>query len=65
MELLLIEEEIKVYIHQNHPKLTSSEKTKRIIKTLNLVTEIYDKHGEELTVADAYDILYNEKELEQ
>lgn len=59
MELLLIEQQVKDFIIVK-AELSSSEKTKRIIKTLNLITELYDKHQEEVPVNEAYTMLYGE-----
>lgn len=57
MDLLLIEQQVKDFIFVQ-PDLSSTEKTKRIIKTTNFITEIYDKHQEEVPVDEAYKILY-------
>jgi hypothetical protein len=60
MDLLLVEQEVKNFI-VSKPKISSNEKAKRITKTLNLITEIYDKHQEELSVDEAYTILFGEE----
>lgn len=60
MDLLLIEQQVKDFIISK-PKLSSNEKTKRIIKTLDLINGIYDKHQEEMTVDEAYTMLFGEE----
>lgn len=61
MDLLLVEQQVKDLIVLK-PGLSSNEKTKRIMKTLSFINEIYDKHHEEIPADEAYSMLFGDEE---
>lgn len=59
MDLMLIEVEVKDFVI-NQPNISSNEKARRITKTLDFITAIYNKYEEITTAPEAYNILFEE-----
>ena len=57
MNLLKLEQEVKQYLY-SVPDLKPSELDTRFKEVLNFITNLYNKHGEEVSVDDAYKCLY-------
>jgi hypothetical protein len=64
MELLLIEQQVKDLIIVK-AELSSNEKARRIRKTLDFIVSVYDKHQEEISVEDAYKMLFGDENVEE
>lgn len=62
MDLMLIEEQVKSFV-VIQPKLSSNEKTKRIVKTLDFITDMYNKNGEEIPADEAYTVLFGDENV--
>ena len=58
MNLLVLETIVKEYLIENVPNLNVNEQQTRISRVLDFILNIYNKHGEEVSVHDAYTILY-------
>lgn len=64
MDLEILEKEVREFVF-NKEDISISEQVRRIPIILNLIVTMYNKYNEELSVEEAYLILFSELEIEQ